>query len=187
MSRSSTPETVAESTRSCDASGIRPGEVAVALPDRADASLYFIGRIRTPWNSRKDAPKNAREARETGAVCTLEVDPRWQQALAGVETCSHLIVLYWMDRARRDLVVQAPAHYSSGRGTFALRSPVRPNPVALSVVKLVKVEGNRVEVVSLDCLDGTPLIDIKPYFASTDAIPDAEVGWHKKEKATDKR
>jgi tRNA-Thr(GGU) m(6)t(6)A37 methyltransferase TsaA len=187
MSRSSTPETVAESTRSRDASGIRPGEVAVPLPDRADASLYFIGRIRTPWNSRKDAPKNAREARETGAVCTLEVDPRWQQALSGVETCSHLIVLYWMDRARRDLVVQAPAHYSSGRGTFALRSPVRPNPVALSVVKLVKVDGNRVEVVSLDCLDGTPLIDIKPYFASTDAIPDAEVGWYKKEKATDER
>ena len=114
---------------------IRPGEVAVPLPAQADASLYFIGRIHTPWKSRKDAPKNAREARETGAVCTLEVDPRWQQALSGVETCSHLIVLYWMDQARRDLVVQAPAHYSSGRGTFALRSPVRPNPIALSVVR----------------------------------------------------
>jgi len=83
--------------------------------------------------------------------------------------------------------VQAPAHYSSGRGTFALRSPVRPNPIALSVVRLLKVEGNRLQVVSLDCLDGTPLLDIKPYFASTDAIPDAEVGWHAKEKAQEKR
>ena len=79
---------------------IRLGEVAVTLPAQADASLYFIGRIRTPWRSRKDCPKNAREARETGAVCTIEVDPRWAQALAGVETCSHLIVLYWMDQAR---------------------------------------------------------------------------------------
>jgi tRNA-Thr(GGU) m(6)t(6)A37 methyltransferase TsaA len=166
-----------------NAKDIRPGEVAVALPEKADAALYFIGRIRTPWTSRKEAPRNAREARETGAVCTIEVDPRWQQALAGVETCSHLIVLYWMHQARRDLVVQAPAHYANGRGTFALRSPVRPNPIALSVVRLVKVEGNRLQVVSLDCLDGTPLLDIKPYFASTDAVPEAEVGWHAKEKA----
>jgi tRNA-Thr(GGU) m(6)t(6)A37 methyltransferase TsaA len=166
-----------------NAKDIRPGEVAVPLPGQTDAGVYFIGRIHTPWKSRQDAPKNAREARETGAVCTLEVDPRWQQALSGMETCSHLIVLYWMHQARRDLVVQAPAHYSSGRGTFALRSPVRPNPIALSVVRLVKVEGNKLQVVSLDCLDGTPLLDIKPYFASADAIPDAEVGWHVKEKA----
>jgi tRNA-Thr(GGU) m(6)t(6)A37 methyltransferase TsaA len=141
---------------------IRPGEVAVTLPGQYDAGLYFIGRIRTPWTERKDCPKNAREARERGTVCTVEVDPRWQQALAGVETCSHLVLQYWMDRARRDLVVQAPAHYKSGRGTFALRSPVRPNPVALSVVTLVKIDGGRLEVIGVDCLDGTPLIDIKP-------------------------
>ncbi len=164
------------------AKDIRPGEVIAPLPAKPDASIYFIGRIHTPWKTRQDAPKNAREARQTGAVCTIEVDPRWQPALAGVETCSHLIVLYWMDQARRDLVVQAPAHYSSGRGTFALRSPVRPNPIALSVVRLMKVTANRLEVVSLDCLDGTPLLDIKPYFASADSIPDAEVGWHVKEK-----
>jgi tRNA-Thr(GGU) m(6)t(6)A37 methyltransferase TsaA len=179
-----TPDAVRTNNGNTD---IRPGEIAVPLPEQTDAGVYFIGRIHTPWKSRKEAPKNAREARERGAVCTIEVDPRWQQALAGVETCSHLIVLYWMHQARRDLVVQAPAHYSRGRsrgrGTFALRSPVRPNPIALSVVRLVKVEGNRLHVVSLDCLDGTPLLDIKPYFASTDAIPDAEVGWHVKEKA----
>jgi tRNA-Thr(GGU) m(6)t(6)A37 methyltransferase TsaA len=161
-----------------DQSHIRPGEVQVDLPAQTDASLYFIGRIRTPWTSRKDCPKNARASRESGVVCTIEVNPRWERALPGVETCTHLIVLYWMDRARRDLVVQAPKHYGEGRPTFALRSPVRPNPIALAVVELRKVEGNRLEVVGLDCLDGTPLLDIKPYFASTDAIPDAEVGWH---------
>ena len=161
-----------------DPSDIRPGEVSVPLPAHCDASLYFIGRIRTPWKTRKDCPKNARQARESGVICTIEVDPRWQQALPGVETCSHLIVLYWMDRARRDLVIQAPRYADAGRPTFSVRSPVRPNPIALSVVELRKVEGNRLEVVGLDCLDGTPLLDIKPYFASTDAIPDARVGWH---------
>jgi tRNA-Thr(GGU) m(6)t(6)A37 methyltransferase TsaA len=157
---------------------IRPGEIAVPMPAQADAAVYFIGRIRTPWKSRKDCPKNAREARETGVVCTIELDPRFAPALAGVETCSHLVVLYWMDQSRRDLVVQVPAHYGTGRGTFSLRSPARPNPIAMSVVELRKVDGTRLDVVGLDCLDGTPLLDLKPYFASTDAIPDAAVGWH---------
>jgi tRNA-Thr(GGU) m(6)t(6)A37 methyltransferase TsaA len=161
-----------------DRYGVRNGEQTVELPARFDASLYFIGRIHTPWNNRRDCPKNAREARETGAVCTVEVDPRWAVALQGVETCSHLIVLYWMDQARRDLSVQVPGHYGVGRGTFSLRSPARPNPIALSVVRLLKVEGPRLSVVGLDCLDGTPLLDLKPYFASTDSIPDAVVGWH---------
>jgi tRNA-Thr(GGU) m(6)t(6)A37 methyltransferase TsaA len=93
-------------------------------------------------------------------------------------------VLFWMDKARRDLVVQAPRHYDTQRGTFALRSPVRPNPIAASVVQLKRVDGTRLSVVGLDCLDGTPLIDIKPYFASTDAAPAATVGWHTARKAT---
>jgi len=158
-----------------DPSGIRPGEVAVPLPDRFDAQVYFIGRIRTPWKTRDDCPKNARES---NAECIIEVDPRWEVGLTGIATCSHLLVLYWMDQARRDLVLQAPRHYAEPRGTFALRSPVRPNPVAASVVRLVGQEGTRLKVVGLDCIDGTPLIDLKPYFASTDAVPDAVVGWH---------
>jgi tRNA-Thr(GGU) m(6)t(6)A37 methyltransferase TsaA len=155
----------------------RDGEVAVELPTRFDAGLYFIGRIRTPWRTRDDCPKNARES---DAVCTIEVEPGFGAALKGVETCSHMLVLYWMDQARRDLVVQAPRHYGEPRGTFALRSPVRPNPIAASVVKLVAVDGPRLSVVGLDCVDGTPLLDLKPYFASTDAVPDAMVGWHAK-------
>jgi tRNA-Thr(GGU) m(6)t(6)A37 methyltransferase TsaA len=178
MAQHPTKQAPEKGSSDTDRSGIRPGEVRVALPASFDASLYFIGRIRTPWKERKDCPKNAREARESGVICTIEVDPRWAQALTGVETCSHLIVLYWMDRARRDLAIQVPAHYGTGRGTFALRSPVRPNPIALSVVRLLKVEGTKLSVVGLDCLDGTPLLDLKPYFASTDALPEAVVGWH---------
>jgi tRNA-Thr(GGU) m(6)t(6)A37 methyltransferase TsaA len=155
--------------------GIREGEIVLELPKAFDAGVYFIGRIHTPWASRDECPKNARES---DAVCTVEVDARYALALQNVQTCSHLLLLYWMDKARRDLAVQAPRHYSEPRGTFALRSPVRPNPIAASVVRLIKVEAARLWVVGLDCLDGTPLIDIKPYFASTDAVPDATVGWH---------
>jgi len=156
-------------------SGLRKGEIAVALPEKFDASLYFIGRIRTPWKRREECPKNPRE---TEAVCTIVRDPRWVEALQGLESVSHVVVLYWMDRARRDLVVQAPHHYSERRGTFALRSPVRPNPIAVSVARLLRIQGNELSVVGLDCLDGTPLLDLKPYFASTDAVPEASVGWH---------
>jgi tRNA-Thr(GGU) m(6)t(6)A37 methyltransferase TsaA len=159
--------------------GIRAGEVAIALPEKIDAGLYFIGRIRTPWTRREECPKNARES---DAVCTVEVDPRYAAALKGVESCSHLILLYWMDKSRRDLVLQVPRHYGEARGTFALRSPARPNPIATSVVTLLQVSDSRLSVIGVDCLDGTPLIDIKPYFASTDSVPDAVVGWHEARK-----
>ncbi len=160
---------------SADPFAIRPGEIAVALPPSFDAGLYFVGRIRTPWTRREDCPKNPRES---DAVCTIEVDARWAPALATIETCSHLLALYWMHEARRDLVVQVPRHYGKPRGTFALRSPVRPNPIAASVVRLIAREDTQLRVVGMDCLDGTPLLDLKPYFASTDAVHDAVVGWH---------
>ena len=158
-----------------DAFGMRPGELAVELPERFDASVYFIGRIRTPWTRREDCPRNPGQ---TNAECTVELDPRWLKALTNLETVSHVILLYWMDQARRDLVVQTPRHSTDRRGTFALRSPVRPNPIALSVARLIRIAGNTLTVVGVDCLDGTPLLDIKPYFPSIDSVPDARVGGH---------
>jgi tRNA-Thr(GGU) m(6)t(6)A37 methyltransferase TsaA len=163
-----------------DPFGVREGEIIVQLAEKFDAGLYYVGRIRTPWTNREECPKNARESE---AVCTVEVDPQWAAALNGVESCTHLVVLYWMDRARRDLVQQVPRHYGVPRGTFALRSPARPNPIAMSVARLIGVNGSRLSVVGLDCLDNTPLLDIKPYFASTDAVSEAVVGWHAASKA----
>ena len=157
--------------------GKREGEVTVDLPPSFDAGVYFIGRIRTPWKTRDACPKNARES---DAVCIVEIDPRFRDGLKDVETCSHLVLLYWMDKSPRNLVLQVPGDYGVQRGTFAPRSPARPNPIAMSVVKLLGVEGHKLCVVGLDCLEGTPLLDIKPYFASTDAVPDAVVGWHKR-------
>jgi len=144
---------------------LRDGEVAIALPARFDAGLHYIGVIHTPWKRRTDCPKNGREST---AVCTIEVAKPYEAALAGIESFSHLVVVYFMDRARRDLVIQMPRHLAIPRGTFALRSPVRPNPIALSVVRLVKVEGRTLSVVGIDCIDGTPLLDLKPYLPTVD-------------------
>jgi tRNA-Thr(GGU) m(6)t(6)A37 methyltransferase TsaA len=162
-----------------DPSGIRPGEITTELPAAYDASVYFIGRIRTPWKTRAECPKNAGES---DAICTIEVAERFATGLKGLETCSHIVVLYWMDKSRRDLVVQVPRHYGTSRGTFALRSPARPNPIAMSVARLIKVDGNTLSITGIDCLDNTPLLDIKPYFASVDARPEAVVGWHAQTK-----
>ncbi len=151
--------------------GIREGEIAVTLPESFDTGIYFIGRIRTPWTRRDQCPKNARGS---DAVCTLELDPHYAAALDGVANCSHLVILYFMHEARRDLLVQSPRK-GDRRGTFAIRSPVRPNPIAMSVVRLVGIDGTNIKVVGLDCLDGTPLVDIKPYFATVDSVPDAVV------------
>src|SRR4029077_20760287 len=131
-------------------------------PETFDAGVYFIGRIRTPWKTRSECPRNARGS---DAVCPIELDPRSAAALDGVATCTHLVVLYFMHEARRDLVVQVSRH-SGRRGTSALRSRGRPNPPALSGGRLGGVGGPPLSVVGLDCLDGTPLIDTKPYFAS---------------------
>ena len=88
-----------------DGPTIRLGEVVGAAPERTDASLVFIGRIRTPFFSREDCP---RQGRMDGPICRIEIDEPWCQTMQGLEAYSGLEILYWMDRARRDLLVQAP-------------------------------------------------------------------------------
>ena len=141
-----------------DENALRPGEVAVGLPAQTDVGVYFIGTIHTPWKTRQECPKRGTA---DGPVCTIVIDERWRQALTGLSGHERVQVLYWMNRARRDLVLQTP-YQKETRGTFALRSPVRPNPIASSLVKLVAVDGASVQVRGLDCLDRTPLIDLKP-------------------------
>jgi len=140
-------------------SELREGEVAVEMPEAKDAGLVFIGRIRTPWKTREEAP---RQGSHDGPVCRIEIFEPWVPALKGIESYEHLEVIYWLHRSRRDLVLQNPRKNESTRGTFSLRSPVRPNPIGTSMVKLVGVEGATLLVRGLDCLDDTPLIDLKP-------------------------
>jgi tRNA-Thr(GGU) m(6)t(6)A37 methyltransferase TsaA len=139
--------------------GLRPGEVAVALPPHPDAGVYFIGIIHTPWRVRGQCP---RRGSADGPICTIVVDERWRPALTDLAAHPRVQVLYWMHRARRDLVLQTPLRTGQTTGSFALRSPVRPNPIASSVVELVAIEDGVLRVRGLDCLDGTPLIDLKP-------------------------
>ncbi|SFT89313.1 tRNA-Thr(GGU) m(6)t(6)A37 methyltransferase TsaA [Mesorhizobium sp. YR577] len=128
-------------------------------PPATDAGLVFIGRISTPWTSRLMTP---RQGRADGPVCRIEIFEPWVEALDGVEEFERLEVLYWLHQSRRDLVKQSPANDGTARGTFALRSPVRPNPIGTSIVTLVGVEGSTLLVRGMDRLDGTPLIDLKP-------------------------
>jgi len=160
----------------------RPGEVALPFDPGAtadDARLVFIGRARTPWRDRDGCPHNVRAARgRTAEAALIEIDAAFRPALAGLERFSHVIVLYWMDRARRDLLLQVPRHLGEPRGTFALRSPARPNPIALAVTGLRRVDlaAGVLEIDMIDCLDGTPILDVKPYQPSVDAVGDAPTG-----------
>ena len=138
---------------------LRRNEVTVDGPQAQDAGLVFIGRIHTPWTSRLVTP---RQGRADGPVCRIELFAPWVPALAGLERFERVEVLYWLHLSRRDLLLQSPADDGAVRGTFSLRSPVRPNPIGTSIARLVGIEGNNVLVQGLDCVDGTPLLDLKP-------------------------
>lgn len=143
-----------------DTQSIRPHEVATDAPLPVDATLAFIGHVETPWLRREDCPRQGN--RDTGPDCTIVVAPPWVPALTGVEAFPSLDILYWLHLSRRDLILQNPNHGDRARGTFSLRSPIRPNPIGLSTVRLMRREGNRLIVRGLECVSGTPLIDIKP-------------------------
>jgi tRNA-Thr(GGU) m(6)t(6)A37 methyltransferase TsaA len=138
---------------------IRKGEVAVELPAIGDANLIFIGTIHTPWSSRLTCP---RQGRLDGPRCTIVLFDQWVAALDGIGEFEKVEVLYWLHLSRRNLLRQSPGDDGLTRGTFALRSPVRPNPIASALVKLLAIDGPKLIVQGLDCVDGTPLLDIKP-------------------------
>ena len=160
---------------------LRPGDRLLA-DDPAnmagDAHLVFIGRVRSAWSETSTAPKNPTAARQAGAPATLEIAEPFRAGLHGLEGTSHIIVVAWLHRARRDVIVLHPAHVTEPRGVFALRAPVRPNPIGISVARVLAIDARAglITVDGLDFLDGTPLVDIKPYRPGIDSIPDAVVG-----------
>ncbi|NVO67354.1 tRNA (N6-threonylcarbamoyladenosine(37)-N6)-methyltransferase TrmO [Methanofollis tationis] len=136
--------------------------------------LVQIGVIRSPYKRQGDAPRQGRLA---DIESEIEVFPEYLDGLADVERCSHLILLYWLDRADRTMLKAIPPGQPAERGVFSTRSPNRPNPIGFGVVDLVAVEGGTLRVRGLDAFDGTPLLDIKPYSSEVDAIPGISVGW----------
>jgi len=135
--------------------------------------LTAIGVIHSPYKQRGDAP---RQGRLSDNELTLEIYLHFADALKDVTRCSHLIVLYWGDRANRETLQSRTPFSDVPVGVFASRSPNRPNPIAFCVADLIRQEGNRLVVRGVDALDGSPLLDIKAYAPAIDAIPNATNG-----------
>ena len=162
----------------------REGEIALGEDPAAmaaDAKLVFIGRICSPWKTREECPKNMVAARASGQHASIEIEPQYRPGLDGLAGTSHVVVLSWLGFAPRNLIIQKPRHATQPKGVFALRSPARPNPVGLHVARLVAldVEAGVLSLDAIDVLDGTPVIDLKPYFASIDSFPDATPPRHR--------
>ena len=138
---------------------IRAGESVVDIALPTDATVVFIGRIYSPWTDRLACP---RQGRQDGPSCRIEIFEPWGAALDGITEYERLEVLYWLHESRRDLIRQSPRNDGVARGTFSLRTPARPNPIGTQIVKLLRVDGTNVFVRGLDCLNGTPLLDLKP-------------------------
>lgn len=159
----------------------REGERRLALDPAAmpgDGHVVFVGIVRSPWRGRANCPKNMAAARERDRRAFVDIAAPYREGLAGLAAGRHVLLLTWLHMAPRDLIVQKPRHAAGATGVFSLRSPARPNPIGLHVARLVALdqETGRLTLDAIDVLDGTPVIDVKPYFSSTDSVPDAKAG-----------
>ncbi|OCH64164.1 tRNA (N6-threonylcarbamoyladenosine(37)-N6)-methyltransferase TrmO [Vibrio splendidus] len=124
------------------------------------AELKFIGRITTPYHSVSECPNNIQP--DNGPLCEIKLDDVYQQGLLGLNRGDHILILYWLEGAKRDELIQRWDEETPTKGTFALRSPHRPNPIGAAVLPIEQIENGTVTVRGLDCLNNTPLLDIKP-------------------------
>lgn len=145
--------------------------------------LHPIGIIHTPFTDKPDAPVQGQYAK--GAEGSVVVDAAFAAGLQDITGFSHLILLYQFHRAGEVQLVRTPFLDDVPRGLFAIRHPARPNPLGLTVVELLAVTGKVLTVRGVDMLDGTPLLDIKPYIKRFDCFPQATEGWliNKSERA----
>jgi tRNA-Thr(GGU) m(6)t(6)A37 methyltransferase TsaA len=146
-------------------------------PLRTPLTLTPIGVIRTPYEERVAAPRQGVVARDVEGTLLLDRGRDFEHALSDVERWDFLWVLYWFHENQGWRPKVLPPRSRIRRGVFATRSPHRPNPLGLSVVRLERVEGLAVHVRGVDMLDGSPLLDIKPYVPYADALPGARGGW----------
>lgn len=137
--------------------------------------IHPIGVIRSHFRTKEEAPIQG--AFQPGAEGTVEVSPEFAPGLKDIETFSHLILIYRFDRAGEVILSRPTFLDDEPHGVFASRHPCRPNGLGLSVVRLLRREGNILHVSGIDVLDGTTLIDIKPYIPRFDSYPEASAGW----------
>ena len=133
-----------------------------------------IGFVRSPYSETGQVPKGF--GAQHNAEGTIEILPEYEIGLTDIEGFSHLYVIWVFDRSESCELLGTPPTDTKPHGVFATRSPFRPNPIGLTVIRLVRREGRNLKVVGLDMLDGTPVLDIKPYLSS---IPEDELrrGW----------
>lgn len=139
-----------------------------------EITLTAIGIIHSPYLRAEDVPaQGALELRGEGSI---EVFPEYAEGLDGIEGFSHLIVLYYLHKSKGYSLLQNPHGRGELRGVFSIRSPHRPNPIGFSVMILLERKANILRVSQVDALDGTPLLDIKPYIPRIDSYPNARPG-----------
>lgn len=138
-------------------------------------NVKAIGVIRTPFKEARGAPIQPQAAK--GTCGTVEVFERFVPGLKDLEGFERVWLVYWFDRASPARLLVTPYMDREERGVFATRAPCRPNPIGMSPVKLVAVEGNVLTVEDIDMLDGTPLLDIKPYSPHFDCFEVVRSGW----------
>ncbi len=134
-----------------------------------------IGIIHSVFTSLKEMP--IQPTGSTSAPGTAEVFPEFAEGLKDLEGFSHVILLYHLHQAPRAELTVTPFLNMVKRGIFATRAPTRPNPIGLSIVRLLRVDDNWLELGNIDILDGTPLLDIKPYVPDFDCPEEARIGW----------
>ncbi|HSO26041.1 MAG TPA: tRNA (N6-threonylcarbamoyladenosine(37)-N6)-methyltransferase TrmO [Methanobacteriaceae archaeon] len=132
-----------------------------------EMTLKPVGIIHSPFKEKKDSPRQGRYGLEKSEI---EIFEEYVEALDGIEKYENLIILYWLDKAERDLLKVVPAGKSKKRGVFSTRAPSRPNPIAFSLVDLLEVNKNKLIVKGLEALDSSLLVDIKPYWKDIDSI-----------------
>lgn len=137
--------------------------------------LHPIGRIVSPWTTPEGMPIQSAAAQ--GVKGKIILLPRYVPGLQDLEGFSHIILIYYFHKISEYKLVVKPFLDDHLRGVFATRAPQRPNQIGLSVVKLLKVEGGTLDIENLDILDGTPLLDIKPYIPIIDEHAATSIGW----------
>lgn len=134
-----------------------------------------IGAIHSPFTEKDKTPIQSTRSQGIGVV---EVFPEFADGLDGLEGFSYIILLYIFDRSDGYSLRVQPFLDDRFHGIFATRYPYRPNPLGLSIVRLLKRDGNLLEIEGVDVLNGTPLLDIKPYVPDFDLHPEARTGWY---------
>jgi tRNA-Thr(GGU) m(6)t(6)A37 methyltransferase TsaA len=140
-------------------------------------ALRPIGVVRSPFTDRRSAPRQAVAGRGVKGRIELLPDRGYEHALADLDSWSHIWVVFWFHLHQGWRPKVLPPRSRIKRGVFATRAPRRPNPIGLSAVKLTAVQGRTLHVEDLDIVDGTPVLDIKPYVPYCDALASATSGW----------